>query len=355
MSENLYRRGKIWWGRVQLDKRDLRKSLRTTDKAKARKRRDDWQDELDHARYYGSNRMLWGDAVGRYCLEVMPGAIKESTAKRYLVSFRAVASSLDGKFVDAIGRKDIAAVVSARKRDKVTNASIARDLTAVSRVLASAIGWGVAEHNAALEYDRSLVRERRDPIDLPTPEEVAHAYGKMPSFAHMLLLAAQTGMRQGELLGLTWRQVELNRGVINLSRTKTDAARAIPLEGPLLGKALGTLTGTPRHATSPLVFWHGDGKAYLNFAANFREWRRRNKVRFRFHDLRHFFAVEYLRQGGYIYDLQGILGHASIKTTEGYLKYLTPDQKQRAMRTGGTHPGTGVGGFSPVPPDGTSV
>lgn len=299
--------------------------------------------------------MLWGDAVGRYILEVMPGAIKPSTQKRYMVSFTAVKASLDGKFIDALGRKDIAALVSARKRDKVTNATIIRDLTAVSRVMASAIGWGVAEHNAALEYDRSLVRERRDPIDLPTAQEIAHAYGKMPSFARMLMLAAQTGMRQGELLGLTWRQVELNRKVINVGRSKTDMPRAIPLEGPLLDEAHGTLAGTPRHATSPLVFWHGDGEAYRNFAANFREWRRRNKVRFRFHDLRHFFAVEYLRRGGYIYDLQGILGHASIKTTEGYLKYLTPEQKQRAMRTGGTHPGTGVDGFSPVPPEGTSV
>jgi integrase len=355
VPENLYKRGKVWWGRVQLDKRDLRKSLRTANKTKARKRLDDWQDELEHARYYGSNRMLWGDAVGRYCLEVMPGAIKPSTQKRYLVSFGAVKASLDGKFIDAIGRKEIAALVSARKRDKVTNATIARDLTAVSRVLSSAIGWGVAEHNAALEYDRSLVRERRDPIDLPTPEEIAHAYGKAPSFAGLLMLAAQTGMRQGELLSLTWRQVELNRKVINVGRSKTDLPRAIPLEGPLLSKAHGTLAGTPRHATCPLVFWHGDGQPWRNFSANFRAWRRREGVRFRFHDLRHFFAVEYLRQGGYIYDLQGILGHASIKTTEVYLKYLTPEQKQRAMRVGGTHAGTEIGGFRDSPPEETGV
>lgn len=137
----------------------------------------------------------------------------------------------------------------------------------------------------------------------------------------------------------------MNRRTIMLTRTKTDSARAIPLEGPLLSDALGTLVGTPRHATSSLVFWHGDGGAYLNFSANFRAWRERNGVRFRFHDLRHFFAVSYLREGGYIYALQGILGHASIKTTEGYLQYLTPEQKQRAMRTAGTQAGTGIGGF----------
>ncbi|MCG8356878.1 MAG: hypothetical protein MI920_15015 [Kiloniellales bacterium] len=34
--------------------------------------------------------------------------------------------------------------------------------------------------------------------------------------------------------------------------------------------------------------------------------------------------VDYLREGGYIYDLQQNLGHTSIKTTKIYLDYLTP-------------------------------
>ena len=52
--------------------------------------------------------------------------------------------------------------------------------------------------------------------------------------------------------------------------------------------------------------------------------------RFRFHDLRHWFAVDFLRDGGNIYDLQKILGHASIKTTEIYRRYLTPEQQRVA-------------------------
>ncbi len=52
---------------------------------------------------------------------------------------------------------------------------------------------------------------------------------------------------------------------------------------------------------------------------------------FRFHDLRHLFAVEYLRElRGTIYSLQQELGHTSIKTTEGYLAYLTPSEQQAA-------------------------
>ena len=50
------------------------------------------------------------------------------------------------------------------------------------------------------------------------------------------------------------------------------------------------------------------------------------------HDLRHKFAVDYLRKGGSIYQLQQYLGHASIRTTEGYLAYVTPEQRTEVRR-----------------------
>ncbi|HKR92239.1 MAG TPA: site-specific integrase [Novosphingobium sp.] len=53
-------------------------------------------------------------------------------------------------------------------------------------------------------------------------------------------------------------------------------------------------------------------------------------VRFRFHDLRHLFAVRFLQNGGSIYALQGIMGRTSVKTTEIYLAHLTPDQQLKS-------------------------
>jgi integrase/recombinase XerD len=53
---------------------------------------------------------------------------------------------------------------------------------------------------------------------------------------------------------------------------------------------------------------------------------------FRFHDLRHLFAVEFLRaKRGTLYDLQMLLGHDSVTTTEIYLEHLTPDQRIAAL------------------------
>ena len=61
---------------------------------------------------------------------------------------------------------------------------------------------------------------------------------------------------------------------------------------------------------------------------------------FRFHDLRHRHAVDWLRSGRSIYDLQHRLGHSSIKVTEIYLQYLSAEEENKVRR------GATVGDFS---------
>src|SRR5258706_15523279 len=53
---------------------------------------------------------------------------------------------------------------------------------------------------------------------------------------------------------------------------------------------------------------------------------------FRFHDLRHTFASWYMMNGGDLYELAKILGHANIKMTERYAKLA----KSHIARTGNT-------------------
>ena len=55
--------------------------------------------------------------------------------------------------------------------------------------------------------------------------------------------------------------------------------------------------------------------------------------RFRFHDLRHLFAVSWLKAAGSLYSLQHQLGHRSISATEWYLPFLSPAE-QHAVKNG---------------------
>jgi integrase len=67
--------------------------------------------------------------------------------------------------------------------------------------------------------------------------------------------------------------------------------------------------------------------------ASFEDLLKRAKIsNFRFHDLRHTFASWYLMNGGDLYELAKILGHANIKMTERYAKL----GRRHIARTGNT-------------------
>lgn len=332
MAGNIYRRGKTFWGRVQIAGNEYRGSLRTSDRAEARKRLQEWLEGVGKTTVSGDNRLSWEAAVVHYVNGDM-ASVSESTAKRYKVSFRQVGPILRKYHLDQIGPREITALVAERRKAGATNATINRDLTAISRVLAAGLGKGANEHNAARDYDRSLNRERRDPIELPTADEIASAAKKapFPGWSDIIRFASLTGMRQAEILALDWRNVDLERAAITLHRTKGRRLRVIPLTGPLLDEAADLLADRPREARQPLVFGKRGETPLRNFPSRFAAWRAEAKVPFRFHDLRHWFAVTYLQRGGNIYDLQRIMGHGSVKTTEIYLDYLTPAERKSAQ------------------------
>jgi len=236
---------------------------------------------------------------------------------------------MDPLHIDEITIKTISRIA---RRAGVSNATRRRDLTAVSTVLRWCCAHGWRDDNPARNWDRSVVRERRDPIVLPSADDIDRVVATAPgNFKALIRFAQYTGMRQEEVAGLKRDQI---RGtIVQLTHTKSGVPRAVPLDE----RAAGTKAGTVPFMNSPYLFWHGQGERYHNVSSRFRVLIKRSGARpFRFHDLRHWFAVDYLRRGGSIYTLSQVLGHSSVKTTEIYLRYLTPEQQA------GTKAGTGI-------------
>lgn len=330
-QRNLYRRGSIWWGRVQAAGREHRRSLQTSDRAEAARRLKAWKVELTAAPF-GLERHSWAEAVLRYVNEVMPTHVRASTAKRYLCSLRMLDPILGPLQLHQIDRKVLARVAH---RPGPGNATRRRDLTAASAVLRAAVAWGWLEVNPLHGFDRGMIRERREPIRLPADEEIAALVaGCPPMLAALVRTLLLTGMRLEEVGSLERRQLDFTRGTVTIIRAKSGRARVLPMSQEL--RAL--LTGLPVWLDSPYVFWHGDGRRYANLSSRLAAIGQARGVRFRRHDLRHRYAVDYLRNGGGIYDLQRLLGHSSVKTTEIYLDHLTP--AEQAVAIAGTNPGT---------------
>lgn len=350
-DRNLYKRQGTWYARVKIAGKDRRRSLRTGSKAEALKKLRKVLTAVDHRRQHGEDRVAWKTAVTEWAAHMI-GTVKPIVLDRYSSSVAGCRAVLDPLFIDEIDARTIAKVVAHRKAAKVTNATIKRDLTGVGSVLRFCCSKGWRTDNPARAYDRSMIRERRDPIVLPNPDDIdvlaARAGG---NFGRAIKYAQYTGMRQEEVFGL--ERAQIRGSVTDLWKSKTDSPRAVPNDA----RAVGALDGTGTAKDSRWVFWHGESgetsSRYKNVASRFRHLIReaiRDKTitrAFRFHDLRHWYAVDYLRRGGNIYDLQQILGHSSIKTTEGYLAYLTPEEQYRAKFGEGAQKGHESGG-SPV-------
>jgi len=328
-----YWRGATLWGRAIVSGTEHRWSLHTDDAALAATRRKAHVERLKAAAHHGDARITWEDAVIAWA-ESITAQVGARTVQRYAVSLKQLEAYLVGCFLDEIDKGIVSEIVRKRRAKGLTTATIRRDFTALSSVLDFTIDEGWREDNPALMMmRRKQMRERRDPIVLPDPDNIRRVIARAPgNFARLIEVAWLTGCRQDELVQAQRRQIDHSRRqlviigkgrklrTIGLSPEAYDVFRAIPVN-------LAT-----RH-----IFWHSEGRHYANVSSRFavfvndvagkcKEFRK-----FKFHDLRHRFAVDYLKSGrGGIYDLQLYLGHSSVKTTEIYLAYLTPEEQARA-------------------------
>jgi integrase/recombinase XerD len=143
------------------------------------------------------------------------------------------------------------------------------------------------------------------------------------------------------------RHLDHVRRQLAVYKTKRSKPRFIQLDDETYER----LARIPAAIGSPLLFHHSGGEPYRVMPSRWRELmigcvKTGTKTgtpfrRFRFHDLRHRHAVDYLKNGGNIYDLSKRLGHTSVKTTEIYLAFLTPEEEQRAKAGPGIEPAQG--------------
>ena len=171
----------------------------------------------------------------------------------------------------------------------------------------------------------------------------------------MYYVELATGLRRGELLGLKWEDIDLERGDLQVKRQiaridgevveaplKTkNAYRTLPLAEDTIGvlKAQKKKTGD-----SPWVFPSPTGgpispDSVLHML--YRVLKRAGLPRVRFHDLRHTFATLALQNGVDVKTVSGMLGHFSAGfTLDTYAHVTTASQRQAAKTMGSVLSGT---------------
>ncbi len=331
----VYKRNTTYWVRFQHHGKEVRQSAHTTSKATAQQFLAQLLDEHRRLDRGGRPRRNYNEALERFTHDYLP-TLKPRTQERYRTSFRQLNVVFDGLYLDEITRTRLADYASDRMKTGVKGATVRRDLATLSCLCSCAVAWDFIDTNPVRQFSKRHIRESPPRTTYPTAEQVDQLVAHAPAMAGRIIrFLAETGMRQEEVCGLEWSQVSIQRREVRLTKTKTSSPRVVPLSDT----AIGTLTGTPRHITSPYVFWHHDGDRYSTFANSFALIARQAGVPFRCHDLRHAFASRFLQATGDIAALQAILGHKTIAMTMRYAHMITSHLHQ-AMAQFGTKTGT---------------
>lgn len=224
------------------------------------------------------------------------------------------------------------------------------------RALKHAVRWGLVVRNVAELADSPRVQRR--PMKTLTPEQArTFLAGTRDDRLHALYVVALfTGMRQGEILGLHWADVDLERCTIHVvsalqpikgqgivqSELKTDASRrqivvSVPVVAALRRHRTRQLEERlffgPDWTDTGLVFTTGHGKPLHNSVVthDFQDaLERLGLPRLRFHDLRHTAATLLLAQGTHPKIVQEMLGHAQIALTLDTYSHVLPSMQAEA-------------------------
>ncbi len=166
----------------------------------------------------------------------------------------------------------------------------------------------------------------------------------------LYLTAAWTGLRQGELIALRWRNVDHSVGLVRVRESYSDARltdpksfrsiRSVPMI-PVVANALRDLAARDYYVgDDDLVFGHPQKGTHLGASTVLQRYKAalaRAGVRdVRFHDLRHTFGTQMAAGGVPMRTLQAWFGHSSVTTTEIYADYASDptggrDLAQRAF------------------------
>jgi integrase len=155
-------------------------------------------------------------------------------------------------------------------------------------------------------------------------------------------VAAFTGLRQGELLGLRWSDVDFVTGLLHVRRNWTDRREKVPKgkkvrSVPMMAQVVDALA---RHknrdhftADDDLVFCNSSGGHLDSWALRRRYYRAIDRAglrRLTFHCLRHTFGTHAVRKLD-PYAVQSYMGHQHYSTTQRYLHHQPRPEDARAL------------------------
>ena len=310
---------------------------------------------------FDAGNLKTGEFLKRWLRDSVKDTVRPSTHQRYE---QVVRLHIDPAF-GAVKLKSLSpAHVQGLYREKLdyglAPATVQKIHVVLHKALKQAVRWSLVPRNVAeAVIPPKPGKEEMHPLSADEAKSLFRAAREGEDRLEALyVLAVTTGMRQGELLGLKWEDVDLEREVLQVRRTLVKNGGRLSLGEPktkksrrtvhLTGRAVGALK---RHrkvqAEERLALpglWQNNGLVFatnIGTLINPTNLRRRSFApllekaglsQIRFHDLRHTAATLLFLEGVHPKFVQELLGHATIAITLDTYSHVQPSMGDRTAK-----------------------
>jgi len=242
------------------------------------------------------------------------------------------------KRIDGINTAEITAFQHAIKAKGYAPGTANRILTLMRYVFSLAARWEVegAGSNPARKVE--LLKLNNEQQTFLSREQVATLLeavegSENPQLIQIVKFLLLTGARKQEGLRAEWREFDIANRTWVIPLSKSGRSRSVAISDSLIA----LLEQLPSRGSSPYLFPNAKtGKPYVSVWCSWNTARRQaNLSDVRIHDLRHSFASFLVNSGRSLYEVQKLLGHAHIKTTQRYA-HLSNETLINAANTAGT-------------------
>lgn len=313
----LYKRGRTWWITFTTPTgRRVRQSAKTTVRKHAQELHDQLKSEAWRTERLGETTpRTWDEAAERWLVETAHKADhqKDKAKLTWLAKY------LSGTRLNNIDRETLDHIAS-RKTQEASPTTANRYLALIRAIL----------RKAAREWEwldqPPLVRlhpERTRRIRWLTQEQARELVAALPEHqAEVTRFALATGLRQANILGLRWDQVELPRRAAWIHPDQAKAGRAIAV--PLNSSAIEVVLRQRGKHPQFVFTYRGNPIRQVNTKAWQNALKRTGIKDFRWHDLRHTWASWHAQAGTPLSVLQELGGWETVEMVRRYA-HLAPE------------------------------
>lgn len=228
-----------------------------------------------------------------------------------------------GRWVEFCGELELSKLTKAvvsdyvnmRQKAGLSGATINRDIASLRKCLSLAVERGELEFNQLLGFHHLREAPGRQPSLSKDDEAILLEFA--PAWlSWMIQLALKTGCRQGELLALTWRDIDFDNGVIIVGNSKSGESRRLPIPSSMCSELEKRKSGSgkpviPGPTTEPLT-------STTVSSAWGRTRKKADMPHLRFHDLRHVAASRLIAQGASFPEVAAWLGQKTLAMAKRY-------------------------------------